>query len=154
MSGAGSLGSAPAPAAGVLVGVGAEHAWWSAGAELRVDAPASDSFGALGARTALTAGNMVPCGHVWKAYFCGVLTLGALRGEVLGALPSRQSTFHAMLGPRAGLSIPVVRWLALDGHVDGAYALTSTSLRVGASDVWTSGAVSGLVAIGLLGRFP
>ena len=39
-------------------------------------------------------------------------------------------------------------------HIDGGYALTSTSLRVGTTDVWTTGAVSGLVAIGLLGRFP
>ncbi|MBX3260550.1 MAG: hypothetical protein KF782_12725 [Labilithrix sp.] len=150
----GSIGSAPRPAAGLLLGAGAERRGWSLGAELRIDLPSSDTSGALRARTALTAGNLVPCGHVWRAYLCGALTLGVLRGEVLGASPSRRETFHATLGPRAGVALPLAAWLALDAHVDGAFALTSTSLRVGDADVWTTPAVSGLAAIGLLGRFP
>src|SRR5206468_3485571 len=78
----GSLGNAPAPAAGLLVGMGVEHRWWSASAELRVDLPASDAIGSLEARTTFTGGNLVPCAHLWKGYACGVLSLGAIQGEI------------------------------------------------------------------------
>jgi hypothetical protein len=112
----------------------------------------------LDVRTSLLAGDLVPCAHFGMRfgqwYGCGVLALGAVQGEIVGASPSRQSTFHAMLGPRLGLSIPLVRWLSLDGHVDAAYALTRTTLRASGSDVWATSAASGLVGIGLVGRFP
>jgi hypothetical protein len=154
----GSSGNAPAPAAGLLVGVGVEHRWWSASVELRVDLPASATVNHLDVRTSLLAGDLVPCAHFGMRfgqwYGCGVLALGAVQGEIVGASPSRQSTFHAMLGPRLGLSIPLVRWLSLDGHVDAAYALTRTTLRASGSDVWATSAASGLVGIGLVGRFP
>jgi hypothetical protein len=150
----GSLGNAPAPAAGLLVGLGVEHRWWSVSAELRADSPASDAIGSLEARTAFTGGNLVPCAYLWKGYVCGVLSLGAIQGEIVGASPSRRATFHAMIGPRLGLSIPIVRWLSLDGHVDASYALTTTTLRVGGNDVWATSTVSALVGIGIVGRFP
>jgi hypothetical protein len=152
-TGIGSLGNAPAPAAGLLVGVGAEHRWWSASAEFRTDWPASDAINSLEARTRFTGGNLVPCAHLGNACACGVLSLGAIQGDVGGASPSRQSTFHAMIGPRVGLSIPIDRWLWLDAHVDASYALTRTTLRVAGSDLWSTSTMSGLVGVGILGRF-
>jgi len=150
----GSIGTAPAPALGVLAGLGIEQRWWSATAEFRADLPASDAVSVLTARTRLTAGNLVPCAHIWQGYICAVLSLGAIQGEIIGASPSRHSSFHAMLGPRIGLSIPVVRWLSLDGHLDASYGLTSTSLRIGTDDLWTTATISGLAGIGIVGRFP
>jgi hypothetical protein len=83
-----------------------------------------------------------------------VLSLGAIQGEVLGASPSHQSTFHAMVGPRIGSALPLARWLSLDGHVDASYALTRTTLRVAGTDLWSTSKMSGLVGIGVVGRFP
>ncbi len=154
LAGTGSIGIAPAPTLGVLVGLGIEHRWWSAAAEFRADLPVSDSVSGLTARTSFTGGNLVPCAHIWRAYICTVLSFGAIRGEIAFASPSRQSTFHAMLGPRIGLSMPIVRWLSFDGHLDAAYAPTSTSLRIGTEDLWRTPTISGLVGIGMVGRFP
>ena len=156
---AASIGAAPAAAFGALVGVGVEHAWWSLMGELRADLPASGAPQATGGtsltvRTRYTAGNLVPCGHFGVGYACASLTLGAIQGEVLGAVPSRQSTFQAMIGPRLGLALPLARWLSADAHVDGAYALTDTTFRVLTAELWTTPAISGLVSIGMVGRFP
>ncbi len=149
-----SVGTAPAPAIGLLVGVGFERHWWSASAEFRADLPATATVDSLGVRTSLLAGNVVPCAHFGKAYACGVLTLGVVQGEIIDASPSRQSTFHAMIGPRIGLAIPIAAWLSVGGHLDASYALTRTTLRASGTDVWATSTVSGLAGIGLLGRFP
>jgi len=58
-----------------------------------------------------------------------------------------------MIGPRIGLSIPIVRWFSIDAHVDASYALTNTTLRVAGRDLWSTSTMSGLVGIGVLGRF-
>lgn len=154
LGGAGSLGVAPAPALGVLAGLGVEHGWWSATAEFRAELPAEGVSGGFIARTHFTSGALVPCAHIWRAYACAVLTFGAIQGEIAGASPAQESTFHAMLGPRLGLALPLTRWLAIDGHVDGSYAWTSTTLRAGSVDVWTTPTMSGLAGIGMVGRFP
>jgi len=153
-SGTGSIGHSPAPTFGLLVGTGVEHRWWSASAEFRTDRPASRAIGSVEARTTFSGGNLVPCAHVGKGYACGVLSLGAIQGEIVGASPSSQSTFHLMIGPRAGVSMPLVRWLSLDGHIEASYALTRTTLRVAGNDAWSTARVSGLVGIGILGHFP
>src|SRR5262249_31424240 len=144
---------------GALVGVGLEHAWWSLMGELRADLPASGPPQSSGAasytvRTRYTAGNLVPCGHFGVGYACAALALGAIQGEVLGASPSRRSTFRATIGPRIGLALPLARWLTADAHVDGAYALTDTSFRVLTTELWTTPTISGLVSIGMIGRIP
>ncbi len=149
-----ALGVAPVPALAVLVGVGIERRWWILGAQLRIDAPASDATGGLAARTRYTAGTFMACGRLSVAYACGVATLGALAGEILGAPPSRQSTFHALLGPRLGVELPIAHVLSFDAYVEGTYALTSTVLRAGASDVWSTPSLAALGAIGVVGRFP
>jgi hypothetical protein len=153
-AGTGSIGIAPAPGVGFLVGAGVEYRRWSASAEFRADLPASRAIGALSVRTAFSGGSVVPCAYLGLGYACGVLSLGVIRGEVVGASPSSQSTFQLLLGPRVGLSIPLVRWLSLDGHVDASYAPTRTTLRVAENDVWATPHLSGLLGIGFVERFP
>jgi hypothetical protein len=150
----GALGIAPTPTVGLLVGAGLADRWWSASAEFRADLPASRVIGSQEARTSFTGGNLVPCAHIGGGYACAVLSLGAIRGEVVGSSPSSHSTFHLMIGPRVGLSIPLARWLSLDGHVEASLAPTRTTLRVAGDDLWATSTMSGLVGIGLLGRFP
>jgi hypothetical protein len=123
-------------------------------AEFRYDLPASDLFDGLSVRTSYAAGSLVPCGHLWKVYACAVFSVGAIQGEVVGATPSRQTTLHVLLGPRAGISIPLVPWLALDGHIDASFAPTRTTFGVGSLEPWSTPPFSGLLAFGLLGRFP
>lgn len=154
LSAAGSVGVAPSPSFGVLAGLGVAHRWWSASAEFRADLPAEDEIGGLTAKARFIAGSLVPCAHVGHAYFCAVVSLGAIQGELAPATPSRQSTFHALLGPRVGVSLPLVHGLSLDAHLDGSYALTTTTLRAAAAEVWTTPTLSALAAIGMEGRFP
>lgn len=152
-AGTGVLGMAPTTTVGLLVGAGVAGRWWSASAEFRADWPATRAIGSLEARTSFTGGNLVPCAHIGMGYACTVLALGAIRGEVGGSSPSSQSTFHLMIGPRVGLSIPLAPWLSLDGHVEAPIAPTRTTLRVAGVDLWSTPTISGLVGIGILGHF-
>lgn len=155
LGGLAAVGVAPAPSLGARFGVGIARQPWSIRAELRAEAAASASAeGARTARTSLLAGSLVPCGHVGVIVGCAVVTLGALRGEVVEASPSRQATLHALVGPRVGVLVPLTSWLLLDAHVEGAWAVTSTTLRVAQSDVWTTPDLSGLFALGIASRFP
>jgi hypothetical protein len=83
-----------------------------------------------------------------------VLSLGAIQGEVHGGTPLRHSTFHALFGPRVGLSLRLGRALSFVGHVEGAYALTTTTLRASGAELWTTPSFSGLIALGISGRRP
>jgi hypothetical protein len=83
-----------------------------------------------------------------------MFTAGALDGEAASATPPRQSSFHALLGPRVGVDVPLFSVIALDAHVEGAYALTTTSLRVNEKVLWTTSPLAGLAAIGIVALIP
>lgn len=151
---AGSIGLLPSAAIGVLAGAGAEGRLWSADAELRVDAPETAGSGGREVRASFVAAGIVPCVRFGLARACGVVAAGAMRAEVTGTGPGPQSAFMMLIGPRAGASLRLAQWVALDAHADVLYAPTVMTLRVDGNNVWSTSAVSGLLGIGLVGSFP
>lgn len=149
----GAVGLLPAPDVGARLGVGVQVGRWSVRGELRADAPAGAEAAGRTARASFVGGALVPCGHLRVAYACAVATLGALRGEVPGATPEQSATFHALVGPRIGASVPLAEWLFLDAHVEGALALTTTTLRTSTTDLWTTPDLSGALGLGLTSVF-
>ena len=161
-----SLGNSPGPSFGFLFGAGVEHRLWSASAELRLDLPAdslgieiddlSDTAGLHRARTHFTALNLVPCARFGLGYACGVVALGLLRSETLrqGSPQAKSAYFHALIGPRVGLGIPLSRSVSLAAHLEASYALTESTLRAADTDVWTTPSVLAQLGIGLRVQIP
>lgn len=76
----GTLGTAPSPAAGVVVGLGVRSSWVQIGLEGRLDAPASKTLGPRGsARSSLLLASLVPCAVAWRVvspFACGIASIG------------------------------------------------------------------------------
>ena len=162
-----AFGNSPLLTLGVLLGVGVQGRGWSARAEFREDLPTDalsdelaveldDStqslFGSPRVHTRFTAADLAPCGHFGLGYACGVLTLGSLQGDIAGGASSRQ--FHALVGPRLGIDLPLGRGVSFNGHVDATYALTQLTLRDGGADLWHSSRLTALLGVGLSVRYP
>jgi hypothetical protein len=95
--------AAPSVAPGARVHGGVRYGAFSAALGARLDVPVSgEAEGGSGrVESSLMLGELVPCGHVGPAAFCGVVALGALRGrgyEV--SAPDSDTTLFFAIGPR------------------------------------------------------
>jgi hypothetical protein len=151
------LGIAPAMAAGLSAQLGVRWRLISLSAEVRADLPASgDPSMPTAARTHLTAGSLVPCGHLalpaplerWNLAGCGVLMLGAVSAELAGspAMPGYQATtapsattLYVAAGPRASLEIHVGGPVALRVSGDVLGSIQPVAVRL----TYTGGAHPG-----------
>jgi hypothetical protein len=137
-------------------GIGARS--WSVDFEGRVDFPAStwrgDGGGALGVRSSLTLGMLIPCARSGIARLCAIAAAGALSGEGLGVNTNdRATTFYAAGGVRLGAEIPVWRRLAYAARADLMAPITRTTLRDYGEAVWTTPPLSAVMSMGLVVDF-
>ena len=119
----------PSITGGGAIGGGVRiHDVFSATLEARLDAP--QSRGDIERVSAhFVGGALVLCGHLWLAGLCGVLTIGALRGEGAGVDEPRQvASLFAMAGARAQIDAPLFDWLSLRAFAEFGATLTPTTL--------------------------
>jgi hypothetical protein len=150
----GSVNLLPAPTLGVLASAGIEARRWSMDGELRIDTAGSNSYGRHDVSASFAAGALAPCARFGFARACGLVVLGAVQAEVVGASQGKQSAFVLLVGPRLGISLPINSWLSFDAHVDLLYAPTQMTVRLDGVDLWETHAISGLLGIGFLGCIP
>ena len=138
-----SLGSAPSPAVGAVLGAALRGPWWQLGVEGRFDAPASTSLNGGGGdvATMLLLASVAPCvlapGSV-TPYACVVGSLGSFRAESSNVtLPAHSSAAYGSLGARIGLEIALFRRLAGYVQVDGAAPTTRHRLELNGATVFT-----------------
>ena len=151
----GSLGAAPSPAVGVVIGAALRAGGWSLGLEGRADLPASKGLRAGEATTGLLAASLVPCAHLGVAAVCALGTAGALRASGHGLVDARQVTLpYAAVGARLALAFPVSpRWSARL-HGDVTAPLTESKVVVDGDVVWTSPILSAALGLGVAANFP
>jgi len=151
----GSIGLLPSPTGGLLAGAGFETGRWSLDAELRIDASSSKEIDGHALSASFFAGELAPClSFFGPLRACGVVVLGSIRADVVGAAGGRQSAFMVLLGPRLGGALPLTSWLSLDAHVDLLFAASQLTVEVDTKNTWVTSTLSGLLGLGLVGRIP
>jgi hypothetical protein len=142
-----SVGSAPSPAVGVVLGAAARAGWWQIGMEGRFDAAASkDLEGGGNVSTTMLLASVVPCvlvrGRV-TPYGCAVGSVGSLWAESEGVrLPARSAAAYGSLGGRVGIELALVGRLAAYLQVDGAASTTRHRVELDGATVFTVPPVS------------
>jgi hypothetical protein len=150
-----TVGAAPAPAFGVAAFVGLQRRWVSLDLEGRADLPASTMRDdGTGVRSSLLLGTLSPCAHAGVVALCAVGSVGALRGQGIGAgSPERDATAYVAFGPRAAVEVPVAEAVVVRSHVDAVVPVTQTTLRSRGVEYWTTPPVYLALAVGAFGRF-
>jgi len=133
--------------------VGGEH--WSVLLEVRADAPSSAEAADGGS---VTMWQLLPtiggCGRIWWFEGCGLLALGVLHAWGAGAdVTRREVVFHAAVGIRAALAIPLTPRFAIEILADLLVPLTPTVLELDGAVLWEMPVVSGAFGLGLRGTF-
>ena len=155
LGGQGSLGTAPALAAGGTLGVGFRVERFGLGLEGRYDLPASTRHASGGVRAQLTTVALVPCGHLGVAFLCARVAVGSLSAEGVDVLPARSdSAPYAAVGGRLGVELPVTGPLELRAYADLDFPLSRATLQLAATDVWTAPPVAVAAGIAAVVRFP
>jgi hypothetical protein len=151
----GSLGVAPALAAGFRVGASVQRAWFELAAEfsnqLEASRTASDGGSVLGS---LAEGTLAPC-FAWNALAaCGLVNLGSLKSQGKDVpQPVNQRSLYAAIGARVELSPQLFDKLHLLVNADALKSLTPITLRLHGADIWHTPFVSLAASLGLEWRF-
>ncbi len=155
LSGRGSVGETPTPAAGGALEVGGRGGSLSVGLEGRYHARAeSDAAGGtLEVQTTSVALN--PCWHAGVLAACAVGTVGRIsgRGGRVSA-PRDDSGITASVGAALGPELPLVAPLVAAARVEGAYALSRPVLVLDGQQAWRQPPAGLSIEIGVLGEFP
>lgn len=150
-----ALGSAPAPAVGLLIFGGVGLRGSSIDIEGRADLPASlERSSGVSIASSLLVGSVVPCIHLGDVRACALATAGAMQAEARGAAsPDRRTTtFFAALGARAAYELPLTRGFGLRARLDVAAPLTPTSFTIDGVTQWTTAPVMGAAGIDAVGE--
>lgn len=150
-----SVGTAPGVAFGGAFAVDGQYGLLFAGAEARADAAAS--------------GSATPFGRVRSSLVMGSLFVGLRRGALfvgaVGGLGSIHATSREVAeerdadarvlaaGLRAGVAVPLVRWLELRVRLEGLGNLTRHTLQLDGREAYRYPAVSGNASAALAVRF-
>jgi hypothetical protein len=135
----GSVGVAPNLAWGGIFYVAVRRDEVSVGIEGRADVTQVSTVPGGTISTSLYDGSLVPCFHYRALAGCGVASFGALRSAGVDVVaPTHAFTPYVALGARAEAEVPVASVLYLRPRVDLVVPVTTTTLVVGGSAVWTT----------------
>jgi hypothetical protein len=148
-------GTAPDLAVGLAAFARFDLGQASLGLEGRYDFPASaDAPSGNGAvSSSLLLGSLEPCLHVSSWYFCGLLSVGSLRGSGAGvAVPYQQSTVYWGAGGRVAFELSIAAPMLLRAHLDVVGNATRTTLALDGSEVWRAPPIAAIAGIGAVVR--
>jgi hypothetical protein len=150
----GSLGFQPIAAVGFSAAGGIRWRAYSLELEATATIPSAvtDANG-VRARAGVFTGAIVPCAHVGWFAACGIVMVGAMRGEIENATPNSIATPFAAVGARAALNLRIAGPFRFYAHADVLAALTPTELRLDGATIWSSFPVSGTLGAGVAVHF-
>jgi hypothetical protein len=148
-----AIGTAPAPAVGVVVGAAVRSSWLHVGLEGRADALAEKPLSPVGtASTSLLLASVVPCVVVAGTvtpFACGVASLGRFEASAENVVgPTNATAPYVSLGGRVGLEIAVAGWLAAYAQLDLGAPLTRHRTLLGKTEVFKLPAAAGAAGAG------
>jgi hypothetical protein len=149
----GALGAQPGPTAGLALGGGLRFSRFLFLLEARGDLPGSLMLESGRVDGNLLLASALPCLQVGAFRGCLLVQAGVLRAAGDQLSDARRLVFpHVAVGVRAGLEWPSNGQWALVTHLDVAAPLTRVTLNVSDTPVWSSAALSGALAVGVLVR--
>jgi hypothetical protein len=99
-------------------------------------------------------GTVAACGLRGSTSACAIVKLGQIGVQGVGVdKPASPEGFVAQVGPRLAYSIGLGDHLALVGHADALYLLTSWTITVNHVAVWTMPRLGAVAGIDLAVRF-
>jgi hypothetical protein len=147
------LGPNPVVQGRLLLSLGFGQAFSEIGVEATLPSTTRQEYGG-GFRHRLVLGTWAGCGLHGATSACAVVKLGQLGVQGTGLdKPATAGGFVAQAGVRLGYSVAIGHQLALVGHADALYLLTSWTIDVNHVAVWTMPRVSALAGIDLALRF-
>ena len=151
----GSLGVAPALAAGFRFGASVRRNWFELAAEFSDQLDASRTANEGGSVIgSLAEGTLAPCVASHTLAACGLLNLGSLKSQGKDVpQPVNQRSLYAALGVRVELSPQLFDRLHLLVNADAFKSLTPITLRLHGEDIWHTPFVSLAASLGLEWRF-
>jgi hypothetical protein len=150
-----SVGFAPAPSVGARLALGLRRGFWSFALGGRLDLPSEGQYAMGTVETTARLGELSGCGHFGRAFFCVVGAAGAVTADGRNVLNARRTIGpFGTVGGRVGADIPLVGPLALRGSAELVALLVRTQVMVGQDTLFTTPALGGTFAIGVVGRFP
>jgi hypothetical protein len=138
--------------AGADAAIGVRRGAFALFGEGRGETQVANARGEAGAaiEATLLGAAIAPCGYVGVLFACVVARMGVLQGRAPDvARPSLGSSFHATLGPRAGVWAPLTAGFGITAFAEMAVPLVRTTLVVDDRPVWTAPAIAGSVAVGV-----
>jgi hypothetical protein len=150
-----TTGTGPNIAAGAAAFVRLDFGIASMGLEGRYDLPAAaDALRGNGTvRSNLLLVSIEPCLRFRSLAFCGLVSVGSLRGSGSGvSVPLEQSTLYAAAGGRAGWEVPIIDALSLRLHAALVGNLTRVTLAIDGEDVWRAPPVAAITGLDAVAR--
>lgn len=149
-----SVGSAPGIAVGGVLAVDAHYGHFFAGIEGRADAPASKSVTSGQISSSLVMGTLF-AGVRYGVVFAGAVAgLGSVRASSSDlARPHDADALIANAGVRAGVAVPLTKWLELRGRLEGLANLPRHRLEIDGREAYRYPVVAGNMSAALAVRF-
>jgi len=151
----GSVGVAPALAAGFRFGLSMRHDWFELIGEFSDQLAASRDASEGGTvRVSVQAGSLVPCFALGAFAGCAVFDVGSLKAEGIDvAQPVEQRLLSLAVGARAELEPHLFDQLYGFINVDALKSLTPVTLRLRGENVWQTPFASILGSVGMEWKF-
>lgn len=152
---AASVGSAPGLATGMTVEARARRRGLSLGFEYRHDLESLEPAGGGAIGTRLQVASVVPCAHRGPIAACAIASVGALHGQGHDLDGARaDATPYVAYGARVAIARPVGAGMSLRLAADLLGISTSTTVRVGDMEIWSTGPAAASVGLAAFADFP
>jgi hypothetical protein len=100
-------------------------------------------------------GTLAPCAGTGLVLICAIGSLGLLEGQGASiAQPRSGAVVVAAVGGRVGVEVPIADHVFLRSQLDVVANLTPVSLLIDQRKVWEAPFAAGMIAAGVVGRFP
>lgn len=152
-----SFGVTPGAAFGAEASFGARRDAFSIAIGARIETMPESERGASGDRLEATvlSGTLAPCGQLGVFLGCIFGRVGAFQGRAPDVVaPSLGTTVFGAVGVRAGVQLPIWRWISVQAMADAGLPLVRTSLRIGPVTAWTAPPGFGGASVSVVVLFP
>ena len=150
-----TAGSAPSLGFGADFVIGAAWEWFSLRVEARGDLPVTKAVNGGRVRSVVSTVSILPCVRASVFDLCALARGGILWSEGVDFDQSGSFTSGLFeLGARVNVGIPITNGWEVIVYADAAYAVARTALLVDAAEIWRNPAMTFLVGVGPLYRFP
>ncbi len=150
-----AMGAAPSLTFGGTASIARRWPWWSIGAELRADLPASnEGLNGGEVQSNLILGTAFACLFRQVLFGCPMVSVGAIHGTGARAeIVKSESRLYLAAGLRLGIEAPIGEWFAFRVFGEMLGTFTRVELRINNERAWITPILNGSLGAATLWRF-